>query len=228
MTALERRKQFREMFGERLIPEGFFWKKDRFYRLGDQVFLQIGLRVIGGDCTVRWGSFPFCMGFDAEVFSGIGGPFGLEPFLIRDGTVDMRHYLEISDNEKLDINYRVFFRDVFNDLNAIRDVGTELVYMNKLVSNPKSLNASNVWQYINLAKYANAAKCIRDYLNSFEGPVPQHLREYYEGQQRLLKLIEAQDYETINCMLRERIEKSTVTCEKYFCKTFRKDGRHEK
>ncbi|MEG2134804.1 MAG: hypothetical protein RR150_01855 [Clostridia bacterium] len=231
MEIAERRKLFRAVYGERLLPEGFFWKKDRFYRIGDQIVLQIGARMKWGDCSLRWGILPFFREFGIEVLKDDAGPEEIEYLIAHDSIQALREYNQtmadpMADKIRLDTGYQVFFRDLFDHFNAVHDAETYFEYIKWRYggADPILYSADYLaWGYISLREYEEAAIRLRKYLEETQSkPYANRpdTKAYIERRQQLLDLIESHDYDTIDRMLLERVEKSTAACREFFGKKF--------
>lgn len=221
-----KKKLFRTMFEERLLPQGFFWKDRGFYRIGDEVLIGVSLYVgpAGAYYSLKWFCFPFCWKLGIEQIKAYGDE-QIEPFLALDPSTDFKHFLDKSFEEQLSIMHRVFFRDVFDHFNIVRNVEECLNYQNWRLNiyeggpQKEYLEIPKAWECINLHKYEDAISYLRRYLDKakdFPANPSSRLRDAVEESTYLLKLIEKQDFIELDRMLQERIFASKAACREYF------------
>lgn len=212
MTREEQIRRFKEMFAPRLTSEGFFWswRRRSFFRLGDKVFIQI---LWGPEYhTVWWRTVPFTEGFTVETLRTqpllSQNMYPLLPWIIRDGEIDIRRGYEIAPAKHLQVNCRVFFEDVFDGLNKVHDIQTELTFMQTVMSigDPAGNGFCHArkWSYLFLEQYEAVLEWLRT--------------QGTKGEER--RLLEAKDYGPIRDEVRLRLELSHETCQEYFGKKY--------
>lgn len=216
----ERRKVFRKLFAGRLIQAGFFLKDNTFNRIGDNVLIRIGARVRHEGFFIRWNTYTFCEGFDEETLKCAPEHGQIEHYMARDNPEQFRRYYDLNETEKIDWAYQVFFRDVFPNLDTVRDVESHLSYLQSIYNDSAVLNCEYMaWQYIYLKRYSIAAECLSNYINMIdksEKPIPNHVSVFRDRQAYLLSLIENQETDLLEIMLQERLRKSQDACREYF------------
>lgn len=176
-----RRDKFKEVFGYKLIHEGFFWKRNAFYRIGDNVVLMIGARFVYRDCSTRWRSIPFCAyeEIDKNKFS-VSSCLQIEGYIFKNTSVTATDYNNMNTTQLLDLTYDYFFKDIFPLFNTVSDTQSNLEYMKKFYgtdSEPRPLSITKAWHCIYLKRYDEAIRYIGSYIDTMDLSYPNEVKQ---------------------------------------------------
>ncbi len=122
LSPAEKKKLFRQRYGELLVPHGFFFKAWNYYRLSmqEQIVLVVSIHYgqSGGMCSLRIAALPFARGLSEDSF--YEGNIHIDGDLLLNRDKDMIRFYPF--DEKFEAVYQEFIQNYLERFLSVHDL----------------------------------------------------------------------------------------------------------